>query len=153
MKKAKLWIRGLLTTIFASNVVAVRASIEAPLTILMHDRAHVGSKTLTQAERLASEIFARAGVSTQWTTRSIFDGDVRLYDFSATTGESCAQPRDSATVRAEILPHAPSGFSRLALGYALPCARRGMQVTIYADRVEMVSSTSVGWSKDRVTRE
>ena len=46
-------------------------------------------------------------------------------------------------MRAEILPHAPSGFSQQALGYALPCAERGMQVTIYADRVEVVSRTNL----------
>src|SRR5205085_12404172 len=49
----------------------------------------------------------------------------------------------SATMRAEILPHAPRGFSPQALGYALPCAERGMQVTIYADRVESVSSSTL----------
>jgi hypothetical protein len=43
----------------------------------------------------------------------------------------------------EILPHAPRGFSPQALGYALPCAKSGMQVTIYADRVETVSWTTL----------
>jgi hypothetical protein len=143
MKTARLWIGCLLTTIFVSKVVAAAASIEAPLTVLIYDRAHVGSKTLTQAERLASEIFARAGVVAQWTTRSVSDGGALLNDFSAPAGEACAQPLDSATVRVEILPHAPSGFSRQALGYALPCAKRGMQVTIYADRVEIVSRASL----------
>lgn len=46
-------------------------------------------------------------------------------------------------MRAEILPHAPRGFSPQALGYALPCAERGMQVTIYADRVETVSGSAL----------
>jgi hypothetical protein len=139
MKTANLWIRYLLTTLFISKMAAATASIEATLTIVMYDRAHVGSKTLTQAERLASEIFYRAGVEARWTTGSVFEGDALLNDFSATTGEVCAQPLDSATVRAVILPHAPSGFSPQALGYALPCAKQGIQATLYADRVEVVS--------------
>jgi hypothetical protein len=115
----------------------------APLTIFIYDRAHVGSKTLVQAERLATEIFERAGVDTQWTTQSVSDGAALLNDFSAATDKGCPQPLDSATLRAEILPYAPPGFSPQALGYALPCAKSGIQVTIYADRVETVSRTTL----------
>jgi hypothetical protein len=119
------------------------APMEAPLTVLIYDRAHVGAKTLIEAERLASEIFARAGVETQWTWRSVSDSGALLNDFSAVTGQACAQPLDSATLRVEILPHAPRGFSTQALGYALPCAKSGMHATIYADRVEIVSCTTL----------
>ncbi len=143
MQTAKLCIGCLLTTILVSKMVSAATSIEARLTVLIYDRAHIGSKTLTQAELLASEIFARAGLETRWTTGSVFNGDALLQDFTAGTGEGCARPLDSATVTAEILPHAPNGFSLQALGYALPCARRGMQVTIYADRIETVSGASL----------
>jgi hypothetical protein len=57
--------------------------------------------------------------------------------------EGCAQPLDSATIKAVVLPHAPSGLPPQALGYALPCANRGVQITIYAARVEIVSRTSL----------
>ncbi len=143
MQTAKLCIRCLLTTILVSKMVTPATSIDALLMISMYDRAHIGSKTLTRAELLASEIFARAGVEAHWTTPSTFDGDALLQDFSAGTGEDCAQPLASKTVSAEILPHAPNGFSLQALGYALPCAGRGMQVTIYADRIETVSGASL----------
>ncbi len=154
MQIATLWIRGSLTTLLVWKMLAAEATTDskmvlaestphAPLTIAVYDRAHVGSKTLVRAERLATEIFAHAGVKVRWTTRSVFDGGLLLNDFSAGTREGCAQPLDSATVKAEILPNALSGFSPQALGYALPCAERGMQITIYADRVEIVSRTDV----------
>lgn len=142
MRTTKLWIRCLLTAMWLSKVVG-GAPMEALLTVLIYDRAHVGAKTLIQAERLASEIFARAGVETQWTWRSVSDSVALLNDFSAVTGRACAQPLDSATLRVEILPHAPRGFSPQALGYALPCARSGMHVTVYANRVEIVSCTTL----------
>ena len=68
---------------------------------------------------------------------------LRSLSQTAATREGCAQPLDSATVRAAILPRAPRGFSQQALGYALPCAARGIQVTIFADRVEIVSRTNL----------
>jgi len=140
---AKLWIRGSLTALLVWKMLAGEAATNAPLTIVLYDRAHVGSKTLVQTERLATEIFAQAGVEAQWKTGSVFDGDALLYDFTAATREGCAQPLDSATVRVAILPRAPRGFSQQALGYALPCAARGIQVTIFADRVEIVSRTNL----------
>jgi hypothetical protein len=123
--------------------VAANTPTEAPLTIFIYDRAHVGSKTLIHAERLASQIFERAGVETQWTTQSVSDRAALLNAFSAATDKGCAQPLDSAILRLEILPHAPPGFSPQALGYALPCAKSGVQATVYADRVETVSRASL----------
>jgi hypothetical protein len=140
--RRKPWIRCLLMTMCVLKVAGA-APIEAPLTIFIYDRAHVGSKTLIQAEVLASEIFERAGVETQWTTQSVSDHAALLNDFSAATDKVCAESLGSATLRAEILPFAPRGFSPQALGYALPCAKSGMQVTIYADRVETVSRTTL----------
>jgi hypothetical protein len=140
--RRKSWIGCLLMTIWVLKL-AGDAPTQAPLTIFIYDRAHVGSKALVQAERLATEIFERAGVDTQWTTQSVSDGAALLNDFSAATDKGCPQPLDSATLRAEILPYAPPGFSPQALGYALPCAKSGIQVTIYADRVETVSRTTL----------
>jgi hypothetical protein len=138
MRTAKPWIRCLLMTICVVKVAGA-----GPLSLLIYDRAHVASKTLIQAEGVASEIFARAGIEARWAPRPDLDGGTLLNDFSAATGQVCAQPLHSATLRVEILPYAPRGFSPQALGYALPCAKSGMQVTIYADRVETVSQTTL----------
>lgn len=97
MRTAKPWIRCLTAIILVSKAVAVAASLEAPLTVLIYDRAHVGSKTLAQAERVASEIFRRAAIEVRWMTRSVSDSEALLNDFSAATAKSCAQALDSAT--------------------------------------------------------
>lgn len=135
-------IRCLLPILLVSKLVAFAPPLEPTLNTLIYDRAHIGSKTLAQAERLATEIFSGAGIEAEWTTASVSDGLDLTNDFSAAS-PGCAQPLHSPTVRAQILPHAPRGFSPRALGYALPCAERGMQVTIYADRVEIVSLTTL----------
>ncbi|HEY1212445.1 MAG TPA: hypothetical protein VGE93_02325, partial [Bryobacteraceae bacterium] len=105
----------------------------------MDDRARVGWKTLERAEDVATGIFARAGVDVRWTRPVSVEAD-RVKDFSVVPAGECARPPASGLVRVEILPHAPQGFAPQALGYSLPCVRRGVQVTIYADRVEAVSS-------------
>jgi hypothetical protein len=107
--------------------------------ILLYDLAHVGSKTLQQADRIATEIFSNAGVNVRFATVSLTDPSELLTDFTARPASGCTQPLASAVLRAQILPHAPVGLPRGTLGYALPCARRGVQVTLFADSIEEVS--------------
>lgn len=142
MRAETVWIRCLLPVIFVSKLVPDPLSAEKAITILMYDRARVGSKTLIQAEAVASEIFSRAGIRAQWTTPFDFDRNALVNDFSPGI-EGCAQPLHSANIRLVILAHAPNGLPAQALGYALPCANRGIQVTIYEDRIEIVSRKSL----------
>lgn len=108
--------------------------------VSVYDRAHIRPKTLEQAERIATRIFAAAGVNLEWRTRPISHETVLAMDFSAPAGNTCNTPRISNSVQVQILSHAPAGFAPQALAYSLPCANRGVQVTIYADRVEAVSN-------------
>ena len=62
-----------------------------------------------------------------------------MNDFSAAHQGQCAVDLPLTIVRVQLLPRAPNGFSSKALGYALPCAKRGVQVTLYVDRMEAVS--------------
>lgn len=139
--RQKHWVRCLFPALFALNLTA-ESPAQATLNVLIYDRAHIGSKTLAQAERLATEIFFGAGIDAHWATGSVSDPIDLTNDFSA-AANGCAEPLHSAVIRAQILPHAPLGFSPQALGYALPCAEHGMQVTIYADRIESVSRNTV----------
>jgi hypothetical protein len=94
---------------------------------------------LLDAERVSAEIFSGAGIRTEWMVVPASNQMDLLTDFSTTPESGCAQPLSSLTVRVQILAHAPPGFSPQALGYSLPCARRGIQVTLYADRIEAVT--------------
>jgi hypothetical protein len=111
--------------------------------ISIYDLAQIGSKTLEQAEALTTGIFLRAGLNTQWMAGRTAAPTDLLTDFTAVVGSRCGTPGRSATIRIQILSHAPNGFAPQALGFSLPCARRGVQVTIYADRVEAVSHNTL----------
>jgi hypothetical protein len=110
---------------------------EGTVTIAIYDFAHVGSKTLTKAEGLVTSVFTTADIDIRWMAGSLSSPQALVSDFSA-TGKGCSKPLHSTTVHARILSHAPDGFAQRALGYSLPCAERGTQITIYADRVETV---------------
>jgi hypothetical protein len=112
------------------------------LTVSVYDFAHIGPKALNDAERVAAEAFVSAGIVARLTTAISLDGKVLGSDFSASSGEGCVESPLPPTIRAQILPHAPPGFSPGALGYSLPCARQGAQITVYADRIEAVSRTA-----------
>lgn len=92
------------------------------ITVSIYDLAHIGSKTLGEAEVLVTRIFEVAGIDTRWTTGPPSIPKNLASDFSAVTGSECAKPLDSAVVRIQILSHAPNGFAPQALGYSLPCA-------------------------------
>ncbi len=47
-----------------------------------------------------------------------------------------------AVLKVQILSLAPDGFPPQGIGYSLPCAGQGFQVTLFADRVEAVSRTT-----------
>ena len=111
----------------------------ADVTVSVYDFARVGPKTLRQAEQLAADVFVSAGIVARLTTAISADRRVLGSDFSAPSVGGCTQLPLPAIIRAQILPHAPPGFAPHALGYSLPCAQQGAQITVYADRMEAVS--------------
>jgi hypothetical protein len=115
------------------------AGTPGQVTIFVYDLAHVGSKTLEQAENLTTGIFMRAELSVQWRTDPAAASASLVSDFTAVAGGRCASPFHSAVIKIQLLSHAPNGFAPQALGFSLPCAQRGVQVTIFADRVEAIS--------------
>lgn len=140
MTKATLSILG--TLVFVPSLPALSVGPDqfgSTITVSVYDRAHTQPRTLKEAERIAADIFAAAGVSLHWWTRSVSGAMVMEQDFSATGGIPCSEPLTSSSVQVQILPHAPNGFSPQALAYSLPCATRGIQITVYLDRVETVS--------------
>ncbi|HEY6990937.1 MAG TPA: hypothetical protein VH369_21255 [Bryobacteraceae bacterium] len=112
----------------------------AEVSVSVFDFAHVGDRTLDQAEKLAAEIFVSAGIVVRLTT-AIPDGPLGS-DFSAPSPDGCRESPLPVIIQVQILPHAPAGFRPSALGYSLPCAQSGAQITLYADRMEAVSRTT-----------
>lgn len=136
-----------LTFILSCSMLAAsvpeNAVAENRLAISIYDFAHIGPKTLSQAERVAGAIFAAAGIETQWTVGSASDTANLRTDFSAIPQSRCTDLPRSGLVRVQIYSRAPQGFGALALGYSLPCAEHGIQVTLFADRMEAVSASTL----------
>ncbi len=120
------------------NIMAAPGSI----TVSIYNLGDIGPHDLAQAELLATGLFATAGIHSRWTKGLVTNSDDLLIDFSAARSLQCTAPLQPTVVRVQILAHAPDGFSSRALGFALPCAARGMQVTLYADRIESVSRST-----------
>ena len=146
MRRTTFWIASTwLTTLSAAAFVPASdnsSQFEGQIIVSAYDFAHIGSKTLTQSEQLVTRIFAPAGVDAQWTTGSLSDVEHLVHDFSATPSGRCNTPLP-AILRVQIHSRSPNGFPSQGLGYSLPCAGQGVQVIIFADRVEAVSRTTV----------
>lgn len=130
------WIAGALLTTLSPAAFAADQII-----VTVYDFAHIGPKTVAQSEQLATRIFALAGVDAEWNTGSLADAKNIMLDFRSTGSEGCSAPLP-AVLRVQILSRAPNGLPPQALGFSLPCAERGMQVTLFEDRIEAVSRSS-----------
>jgi hypothetical protein len=120
------------------------ADVATPrIVISTYDFAKISAKTLLQAEQLASAVFAAAGIEAQWAPGSLSEARNLGTDFSSVSTDQCAARLTQTGIRVQFLAHAPSGFAQNGLGFALPCAERGIQVTIYADRVEATTASTL----------
>jgi len=142
MRKVTFLIAGTLLTTLSAAASDNSSQLDGQIIVSAYDFAHIGSKTLTQTEQLATRIFALAKVDAQWTSGSLADVRTLMNDFSATPSGRCAAPLP-AVLKVQIFSLAPNGFPLQGLGYSLPCAGQGVQVTIFSDRVEAVSRTTL----------
>jgi hypothetical protein len=110
--------------------------------IAVYDRAEVGPKRLSVAQNLTGKILLASGVETKWTVGPISDLQRLEIDFSPRTSGECASAPTPSPLRVQVLARAPSGVSVQTLGFSLPCATGGIQVTIYADHVAKLSETA-----------
>ncbi len=138
MRRITFWIVGTFFTTLSPAAFATPA--DGQIMVSVYDFAHIGPKTVAQSEQLATRIFALAGVDAQWNTGSLSDAKNAMLDFSPTGPEGCTAPLP-AVLRVQVLSRAPNGLPSQALGFSLPCAERGMQVTLFEDRIETVGQT------------
>lgn len=134
----KTWRAGLVLTLLSTAALGQEPQ-HLKVMIVVYDSAQIGVKTLDRTERIAGTILQTAGVQSDWNTGSIEELWNRGTDFTAYSPADCEERPTSAILRVQIVPRAPSGIAAQALGYSLPCAKRGVQVTIFADRAANVS--------------
>jgi hypothetical protein len=134
----KTWTARLFISLLATAALG-QESPHFNVMIVIYDSAHLGAKTLDRAEVTAGTILQTAGIGLRWGTGGVQDLNNLGTDFTVYSREDCEHRATSAILRVQILPRAPSGVAAQALGYSLPCAKRGVQVTIFADRTTNVS--------------
>jgi hypothetical protein len=140
MGAIRAWKSGALLTLWALSGAGQTLPLE--IQIVVYDRAEVGPKTLSVAQNLAGKILLASGVETKWMVGPISDLQRLGIDFSAHTPAECASAPTPSPVRVRVLARAPTGVSVQTLGFSLPCATHGIQVTIYADHVARLSETA-----------
>lgn len=134
--KSTLWNSGLLLAFCAS---CDAGGISAKIQIVVYDGAALGQKTLSAAEDLTGKILLASGLEAQWSAGPSSDLGRLGMDFSPPTHGVCSSPSIPATLRVQILARALAGVPRQMLGFSLPCALTGFQITIFADHVDNVS--------------
>jgi hypothetical protein len=140
MGSDKAWRAGLVL-ILLSTAGLSQEPRHSKVIIVIYDSAQIGVKTLDRTEAIARTILQTAGVQPDWNAGSVEELRNMSLDFTAYSRANCEERPSSAVLRVWILSRAPSGVAPHALGFSLPCARVGVQVTIYADRVADVSQS------------
>jgi hypothetical protein len=136
----KTWRAGLVLTLLSTAALGQEPQ-HLEVMIVVYDSAQIGVKTLDRTEGIAGTILQTAGVQSEWNTGSVEELRNMGTDFTAYSRADCEERPSSAVLRVQILARAPSGVAVHALGFSLPCARVGVQVTIYADRAADVSES------------
>lgn len=127
--------RLLFVALFNSCASAQTQNAPTPQVVRIYDLAHLQPADLASAMSAATEIFARVGVRIDWTRGAPDEIEAHSLDLIACHETTLRQPE----IRLRIIGKAPPGFQPAALGFALPCARFGVDATIFADRVMAVS--------------
>jgi hypothetical protein len=138
MGASKCWRTGFLLSLLSTAAMGqVRPNIK--LSVVVYDAAQLRTQTLESAERLAGTVLLTAAIQSTWVAGPVEDLRNLGMDFTAYPAKGCRAAPVSAILRLQILPRAPAGLAAHALAFSLPCARSGLRVTIYADRVAKVS--------------
>lgn len=110
--------------------------------IVTYDTAKIGPKMLAGAQNVAGKILSTAGLDAKWRSGAATDLQHLGLDFTARTSAECSNTSIPSSLRIRILAHTPGGILAQSLGFSLPCAETGIQVTIFADHLAGVSQTT-----------
>jgi len=126
---------------------AGRADVKE-ITIRVFNSAQVSKGDLAGALKVASAIYAEAGIGITWEQGSDDDHESKSLDFSA-NGVSRGVCTGRRLGRVNLgLDRAPSGVKNTTLGFALPCARYGTDASVFVDRCEgVMQGTTASFGK------
>jgi len=109
---------------------------EQTLSIHLYDRAQVPTGVLHSATVEASRIFRAATIRITWERPSVEAPRDQGIDMSDMRSVAPHLPDERPYLVVRLVRRVPATVFPSALGFALPLARSGAQVTIFYDRVE-----------------
>ena len=110
------------------------------LKLVVYDFADIPDRDWRRAQSVVFGIFAQAGIHLGWRVGNPVEPEARLLEYRAIPAAGgCTLPAGGTELRARLILQAPDNVPLGALGSSLPCARKGVQVTIFSDRVEAVT--------------
>ena len=92
----------------------------------MTSQVNIPMGLLKDGEQAATMIFSGIGIQLTWADESQ----------RARLSEAGLHSLATQEIAVEIIPHAPAGFSSIALAMALPRAVSGVRIAVFYDRVE-----------------
>jgi hypothetical protein len=134
-------VRLMLLILVGSSGLYPKALSEQSLRIRIYDLAGVPTRTLDHAIQDASQILSTADVNASWERGSDAE-EAHTNDLSKPAVKRFAQDYRGYIV-VSISRGFPTWFHAGALGYALPEAPSGVNVTIFYDRVERLNTPDV----------
>lgn len=143
---SKVLRRLLASTVSVIVGLPLLAAGSAPIPVLrvrVYNVAHVGSRDLAEAERVADAIFEQGGIATGWKEGAADNKEELSMDFSSNLAPSgrCVTP-PAGEIMLQFLNNTPKRSLPGSLGFALPCATFGITVTVFVDRCEGVLRVS-----------
>jgi hypothetical protein len=112
---------------------------EQILGIHLYDQAQVPAGVLHSATVEAARLFRAAGIRISWEQTLVEAPEDRGLDMSARKSVPFWPPDHRSYLVARLVRGMPASALPGALGFALPWARGGAQVTIFYDRVEALT--------------
>lgn len=117
--------------------LAIRPAVCADLHLLFYDLSGQSASTRQDVQQTVLKVLTAANIQADWTTGDISAPQAHLID--AADPYCHSESPSNATVAIRLVPHAHAGVPAGILGWSYPCARTGVQVTVFADRVSEVS--------------
>lgn len=115
-------------------------AIRAQAQVRIFNLARVSKRDLVRAKAEVGRIFADGGIDVHWAEGDLHDRSSLAADFSATNSQAgCTGEANRNELRVQLLAHLPHGMPAGTLGFSLPCAKFGMDSTIFVDQCEAVS--------------
>jgi hypothetical protein len=117
--------------------------IRPTLTIHLYERTDVPERILRPASELVGKTFGEVGVTVRWERGEPDSLEAVTVDRTGNTAGHRPAPDKREYLAVRLVAGTPENVLPGTIGYALPFAHQGVHATIFYDRVEQLSRSSI----------